>query len=78
MAQNGQDNLNDFNQTPDLASSDNFDQNQNVSQILNQDEIDSLLNSGDGTDTQTGVHALLNTTTVSYERLPMLEIVLTV
>ncbi len=75
MAQNGQDNLNDFNQTPDLASSDNFDQNQNVSQILNQDEIDSLLNSGDGTDTQTGVHALLNTTTVSYERLPMLEIV---
>ena len=75
MAQNVQDNLNDFNQTPDLASSDNFDQNQNVSQILNQDEIDSLLNSGDGTDTQTGVHALLNTTTVSYERLPMLEIV---
>ena len=75
MAQNGQDNLNDFNQTPDMASSDNFDQNQNVSQILNQDEIDSLLNNGDGMDAQTGVHALLNTTTVSYERLPMLEIV---
>lgn len=48
---------------------------QDVSQILNQDEIDSLLNNGIERDEQTGVQALLNTSTVSYERLPMLEIV---
>ena len=46
--------------------------------ILNQDEIDSLLgfdlgddDAGDGT----GVRAIINSALVSYERLPMLEIV---
>ena len=33
------------------------------------------MNNGDGRAEQTGVQALLNTSTVSYERLPMLEIV---
>lgn len=49
--------------------------NESISQILNQDEIDSLLNGGDAENQQAGVHALLNTSTVSYERLPMLEVV---
>jgi flagellar motor switch protein FliM len=46
--------------------------------ILNQDEIDSLLGFGapedDYTD-QGGVRAIINSALVSYERLPMLEIV---
>jgi flagellar motor switch protein FliM len=46
--------------------------------VLNQDEIDSLLgfdaNAG-GTIELTGVQALINSALVSYERLPMLEIV---
>ena len=46
--------------------------------VLNQDEIDSLLGFDDafeeGTD-KTGIDAILNSALVSYERLPMLEIV---
>lgn len=64
MAQNGRNN-----------PTETGDADQNVSQILNQDEIDSLLNNGNDHAEQTGVRALLNTSTVSYERLPMLEIV---
>ena len=50
------------------------------SKILNQDEIDSLLGytSDDETDygpDKTGFRAILNSSMVSYERLPMLEIV---
>ncbi|WP_184721028.1 flagellar motor switch protein FliM [Caulobacter sp.] len=46
--------------------------------ILNQDEIDSLLGfdlSGDGSEDRTGIRAIINSALVSYERLPMLEIV---
>lgn len=46
--------------------------------ILNQDEIDSLLGfdlSGDGGEDRTGIRAIINSALVSYERLPMLEIV---
>ncbi|MDH3474894.1 MAG: flagellar motor switch protein FliM [Rhodospirillales bacterium] len=46
--------------------------------VLDQDEIDSLLGiDGDGTGEgdQTGVQAILNSSLVSYERLPMLEVV---
>ncbi|MGD9815998.1 MAG: flagellar motor switch protein FliM [Hyphomonadaceae bacterium] len=46
--------------------------------ILNQDEIDSLLGFGLGAEDQaggTGVRAIINSALVSYERLPMLEIV---
>ncbi len=46
--------------------------------ILNQDEIDSLLGFGLGeedTGGRTGVRAIINSALVSYERLPMLEIV---
>lgn len=74
MAQDGQNNLiNEQMQTGVFDYSDGDEQN--VSQILNQDEIDSLLNNGMDGDEQTGVRALLNVSTVSYERLPMLEIV---
>ena len=76
MAQDQENNSNDSEQMTDAPDSGetNVD-DRNVSQILNQDEIDSLLNNGESADEQAGVRALLNTTTVSYERLPMLEIV---
>lgn len=77
MAQDRQNNLTtEQTQTGMSVNSDGFaPDGQDVSQILNQDEIDSLLNNGIERDEQTGVQALLNTSTVSYERLPMLEIV---
>ena len=46
--------------------------------ILNQDEIDSLLGfdvGSDQTQDKSGVRAIINSALVSYERLPMLEIV---
>ncbi len=50
------------------------------SKILNQEEIDSLLGYHNDDDSEyrsmkTGVRAILNSSMVSYERLPMLEIV---
>jgi len=46
--------------------------------VLNQDEIDSLLGFDDGADQngdRSGIQAILNSALVSYERLPMLEVV---
>src|SRR5690349_13116623 len=46
--------------------------------VLNQDEIDSLLGfdvSSDQMQDKSGVRAIINSALVSYERLPMLEIV---
>ncbi len=66
--------------TPDGgASDDDVDLvSGGAERILNQDEIDSLLGFGLGEDDEeerTGVRAIINSTLVSYERLPMLEIV---
>ena len=48
-----------------------------TSRVLNQDEIDSLLGfaDDDGNDDKSGIKALINSGLVSYERLPMLEVV---
>ncbi|WP_374764501.1 flagellar motor switch protein FliM [Yunchengibacter salinarum] len=45
--------------------------------VLDQDEIDSLLgfDGDEGEGEQTGVHALINSALVSYERLPMMDII---
>jgi flagellar motor switch protein FliM len=45
--------------------------------ILNQDEIDSLLgfDSGGGDKNVSGIAAILNNSAVSYDRLPMLDVV---
>ena len=46
--------------------------------ILNQDEIDSLLGfslDDDDEDENSGIRAIINSALVSYERLPMLEVV---
>jgi flagellar motor switch protein FliM len=54
------------------------EENNGTDRVLNQDEIDSLLgfdpNAGGGVELS-GVQALINSALVSYERLPMLEIV---
>ena len=49
-----------------------------ATRVLNQDEIDSLLgfdDSRDGDNERAGIQAILNSALVSYERLPMLEVV---
>ena len=49
-----------------------------ATRVLSQDEIDSLLGfdeQGSREDEEGGIHAILNSTLVSYERLPMLEVV---
>jgi len=45
--------------------------------VLDQDEIDSLLgfDGDDGDLDNTGIHALINSALVSYERLPMMDII---
>ena len=49
-----------------------------AARVLNQDEIDSLLGFDDGDErpaTTSGIQAIVNSALVSYERLPMLEVV---
>lgn len=48
-----------------------------ATRVLSQDEIDSLLGfeEGAGDEDKSGIQAVLNSTLVSYERLPMLEVV---
>lgn len=61
-----------------LEGNDGDDGDSAADRILNQDEIDNLLgfDSGDvGLGELSGVQALINSALVSYERLPMLEIV---
>ena len=46
--------------------------------VLNQDEIDSLLGFDEGVERNgddSGIQAIVNSALVSYERLPMLEVV---
>lgn len=49
-----------------------------TARVLNQDEIDSLLGFDEGSAAESetsGIHAIVNSALVSYERLPMLEVV---
>ncbi|HEX8232561.1 MAG TPA: flagellar motor switch protein FliM [Caulobacteraceae bacterium] len=55
-----------------------FDSPAPAERILNQEEIDSLLGfdlEGEDDADRTGIRAIINSALVSYERLPMLEIV---
>ena len=63
-----------------LASGDALERAEAIGaeRILNQEEIDSLLGfdlSDDDGDERSGIRAIVNSALVSYERLPMLEIV---
>ncbi|MGE4220252.1 MAG: flagellar motor switch protein FliM [Alphaproteobacteria bacterium] len=54
------------------------DEDSGASRVLNQDEIDSLLGFKEGGDSdreKTGIEAIIDSGMVSYERLPMLEVV---
>lgn len=59
------------------AASAEGDASTPATRVLNQDEIDSLLgfDGDDGQNERSGIQAILNSTLVSYERLPMLEVV---
>ncbi|MDI7773801.1 flagellar motor switch protein FliM [Asticcacaulis sp. EMRT-3] len=60
------------------GGSDHFNVPAGAERILNQDEIDSLLGfdlSEDDYNERSGIRAIINSAMVSYERLPMLEIV---
>ncbi|MFO1189283.1 MAG: flagellar motor switch protein FliM [Alphaproteobacteria bacterium] len=61
----------------DEAQSSGLDTQQSA-RVLNQDEIDSLLgfdpDSANGAD-KSGIRAVVNSALVSYERLPMLEVI---
>ncbi len=65
----------------DDADADSLDAlmpGQSATRILNQDEIDSLLGFTDDIENdvdKSGIKSILNSSMVSYERLPMLEIV---
>ena len=62
----------------DDQSWDTADAGATSERILNQDEIDSLLGfdlADDGDADRSGIRAIINSALVSYERLPMLEIV---
>ncbi len=56
---------------------DDVDDGSTPGRVLDQDEIDSLLGfEGGGDDTENqGIHALINSSLVAYERLPMLDVV---
>lgn len=62
-----------------MADEDDIDEGSGASErVLDQDEIDSLLGFDDDDDASAGsggIRAIINSTLVSYERLPMLEII---
>ena len=65
-------------QPPDAAPAADAAPGASTERILNQEEIDSLLGfdvGGDQMQDRSGVRAIINSALVSYERLPMLEIV---
>ena len=61
----------------DMADGDEGGDDGASNRVLNQDEIDSLLGFDSGTDDseRAGIKAIINSALVSYERLPMLEVV---
>src|SRR5215831_5274910 len=61
-----------------LAPGGNAAPGDTAERILNQDEIDSLLGFDVGENEaqdKSGIRAIINSALVSYERLPMLEII---
>lgn len=61
-----------------MGDEEEGDEDVGSARVLNQDEIDSLLGfdeDGSGEGDTSGIHAIVNSALVSYERLPMLEVV---
>jgi flagellar motor switch protein FliM len=62
----------------DDAAADEAAEDGPTARVLNQNEIDSLLGFGDGEgdgSDKSGIRAIIDSALVSYERLPMLEVV---
>lgn len=61
----------------DDGGADDDDDGATPGRVLDQTEIDSLLgfDGDDGAGETTGIHALINSALVSYERLPMMDII---
>lgn len=61
----------------DGGAADDDEDGPSSGRVLDQDEIDSLLGFDGDADAgeMTGIHALINSALVSYERLPMLDII---
>jgi flagellar motor switch protein FliM len=62
----------------EAALSDTSGGGDSAARVLNQDEIDSLLglsDEGESDGARSGIQAIVNSALVSYERLPMLEVV---
>jgi len=72
----GEEVVDEGNDSSDLANALSSS-NESSTRVLNQDEIDNLLGFDDGQDRsdKSGIQAILNSTLISYERLPMLEVV---
>jgi len=63
--------------TDEWAALTDDDEDSGTARVLSQDEIDSLLGfrEGDGGNDRSGIEAIIDSGMVSYERLPMLEVV---
>ena len=61
----------------DTSADEDDEDGPSSGRVLDQDEIDSLLGFDGDADAgeMTGIHALINSALVSYERLPMLDII---
>ncbi len=78
MADNTDEAIADTPQAADPLAEQAAQEGTETERVLNQDEIDSLLGfdiSEDQLQDKSGVRAIINSALVSYERLPMLEIV---
>jgi flagellar motor switch protein FliM len=62
----------------DVVSDDGGEQEANIDRLMNQEEIDTMLGfsiGDDGKGGRNGIQAIVDSGSVTYERLPMLEII---
>ncbi len=62
----------------DVVSEDGSEQEANIDRLMNQEEIDTMLGfsiGDDGKGGRNGIQAIVDSGSVTYERLPMLEII---
>lgn len=63
---------------PDIVDDDGGETEANIDRLMNQDEIDTMLGfsiGDDGKGGRNGIQAIVDSGSVTYERLPMLEII---
>lgn len=63
---------------PDIVEEDGSESEANIDRLMNQEEIDTMLGfsiGDDGKGGRNGIQAIVDSGSVTYERLPMLEII---